>query len=540
MNAASTADILIHEYCGEYLSKLFYFCLKKTGSPTEAEDLSSDISLQIIAALKKGTVPENFSAWIFRIAKNRYRLWAIAKHRTLELFDPDADTDTVPDDTRGVEDGLLLGEDIKLLRRELAFISSDYRNILIAFYIDDRSVKDIARSLDLPEGTVKTKLFRARKLLKEGINMAREFGPKSYKPENINFVASGSQPSGLPWSAVQTMFAKNVLLEASDNPATLEELSIALGIASPYMEEEAERLVAATLLKKIGSKYVTNFPIVSAETHKKAFDIKLEVSPKRAELIDKIAEDLIPEIRRRFVRSDRITNEDIKWWAVCECSLAAETAHSVEKQTDTVRENGESWSFYGFEDTDFYDPFVSLNGFGSDASGRELSAFVPHEYNVAAYWNSLGKHSDAIPSVIGIIKSGKTYGSLSETEKKFVDELKMLVHVGEDGKVVPDVLWIPDALWIEGGDSVCFKLFNSHPLFKELLKLDGELYNRLLETVRAESNSLVKEQLNGVAGILSHMRGLTVREEVNTERLKVPEDAYNSVCTLAFYCGAAD
>ena len=538
MNAASTADVLIHEYCGEYLSKLFYFCLKKTGSPTEAEDLSSDISLQIIAALKKGTVPENFSAWIFRIAKNRYRLWAIAKHRASELFDPDAETDSVPDDTRGVEDGLLLGEDIKLLRRELAFISSDYRNILIAFYIDDRSVKDIARSLDLPEGTVKTKLFRARKLLKEGINMAREFGPKSYKPENINFVANGSQPSGLPWSAVQTMFARNVLLEASDNPATLEELSIALGIASPYMEEEAERLVAATLLKKIGSKYVTNFPIVSAETHKKAFDIKLEVSPKRAELIDKIAEDLIPEIRRRFVRSDRITDEDIKWWAVCECSTVAETAH--EGQTETVRENGESWTFYGFEDTDFYDPFVSRNDFMSDASGRYLSAFVPHEYNVAAYWNKLGIHSDAIPSVIGIIKSGKTYGSLSETEKKFVDELKMLVHVGEDGKIVPDVLWIPDLRWTDGGDSVCSKLFKSHPLFKELLELDGELYNRLLETVRAESNSLVKEQLNGVAGTLSHMRGLTVREEVNAGRLKVPEDPFNSVCTLAFYCGASD
>lgn len=532
----SPVDELMHLYCHEYMAKVFYFCLKKTGTQADAEDVCSDTSLQIIAALRKGTRPENFPAWVFQIARNRYRLWAIAKHKANEFYDPDAETETVPDDTRGVEDGLILKEDIKLLRRELAFISSDYRNILVAYYIDDRSVKDISHSVSLPEGTVKTKLFRARKLLKEGLNMAREFGPKSYKPENVDFVASGNQPSGLPWSAVQTMFAINVLLEASDNPSTIEDLSMALGIAAPYMEEEADRLVEATLLKKIGGKYVTNFPIVSKATQDKAYNIRTEVSPKRAEIIDKIASDLIPEIRKRFVRSDRITDEDIKWWAVCECSFVAEmTVDPYNSDSIPARENGENWSFIGFEKTDLWNPFVSSNGLGFNHSDA-LRAFVPHEYNVAGYWNDLGLHGAAITTVIGPIRNGRTYDSLSEAEKKFVDELKMLVHVGEDGKLIPDVLWIEG----DNGNRICFELFRSHLLFNDILKLDKDLYDKLLEIVRAESNSLVKEQLYGVTGTMCHMLGMTVREEVNAGRLKVPEDPYNSVCTLAFFCGTSD
>ena len=55
---------LIAEFAENYMEKLFYFCLKKTGNNTEAEDLAQDIALQIITALNKGTIPTSFSAWV--------------------------------------------------------------------------------------------------------------------------------------------------------------------------------------------------------------------------------------------------------------------------------------------------------------------------------------------------------------------------------------------------------------------------------------------------------------------------------------------
>lgn len=48
---------LVKEFTENYMEKLFYFCLKKTGSNAEAEDLTQDIALNIITALNKGTVP---------------------------------------------------------------------------------------------------------------------------------------------------------------------------------------------------------------------------------------------------------------------------------------------------------------------------------------------------------------------------------------------------------------------------------------------------------------------------------------------------
>ena len=75
---------LINEFAENYMEKLFYFCLKKTGSHIEAEDLTQDIALQIITALNKGTIPTSFSAWVWQIARNRYSVWAKEKHNRNE------------------------------------------------------------------------------------------------------------------------------------------------------------------------------------------------------------------------------------------------------------------------------------------------------------------------------------------------------------------------------------------------------------------------------------------------------------------------
>ena len=64
-------DWLISAFAEKHMESLFYFCLKKTGNHIEAEDLTQDIALQIIAALNKGTIPTSFSAWVWQIARNR-------------------------------------------------------------------------------------------------------------------------------------------------------------------------------------------------------------------------------------------------------------------------------------------------------------------------------------------------------------------------------------------------------------------------------------------------------------------------------------
>jgi len=250
-------NLLITEFTENYMEKLFYFCLKKTGNNNEAEDLTQDIALNIIAALSKGTIPVSFSAWVWQIARNRYSAWADAKHKKImSVTGSDISDYELEDESMDILDGMIHSEQLSLLRRELAFISRDYRDIVVAYYIENKSVREIADVLSLSVETVKKRLQRSRKILKEGMDMAREFGVRSYKPENVRFAASGSQPSGLPWKAVSRSIPKNILLQASNNPSTIEELSIELGIALPYMEEEVKLLCKATLLEKTGDKLV--------------------------------------------------------------------------------------------------------------------------------------------------------------------------------------------------------------------------------------------------------------------------------------------
>ena len=155
------------------------------------------------------------------------------------------------DENDDVINNIVHEEQLSRLRRELAFIKSDYNNIIVAYYLENKSVKDIAKSLSLSVDVIRQRLHRARETLKEGMNMERTFGKRSYNPENITFVMNGWKgKNGQPWSMLSHSMYKNIFLEAHKNPLTAEQLALELGIALPYMKEELEFLVSEQLLKK--------------------------------------------------------------------------------------------------------------------------------------------------------------------------------------------------------------------------------------------------------------------------------------------------
>lgn len=111
---------LLDEFTENYFEKLFYFCLKKTGDSYEAEELAADITLNIVAAIQKGTIPVSFKAWVWQIARNRYSVWAENRRKTRES-DSGADISEleIADDSASVEGEWIRNEDLALLRREL-------------------------------------------------------------------------------------------------------------------------------------------------------------------------------------------------------------------------------------------------------------------------------------------------------------------------------------------------------------------------------------------------------------------------------------
>lgn len=282
----------MYGFVDNYMEKIFYFSLKKTGNFTEAEDLTQDIALNVFLALRKGVIPHAFSAWVWQIARNRYAMWAREKHdRRESVSDSDIWNCEVEDETYSIADEMTHAEQMALLRRELAFIKSDYRNIVVAYYIENKSIREIASVVSLSECAIQQRLHRARKLLKEGMDMAREFGIRSYRPEEVVFVKNGRNgEKGQPWTIVSHLLYKNIFLEVYENPETAEEIAIALGIALPYMEDELNFLLYEQLLRKEGNRYCTNFCIVSREQQRKTFEaskkIQMPLTEKLCTLID--------------------------------------------------------------------------------------------------------------------------------------------------------------------------------------------------------------------------------------------------------------
>ncbi len=388
---------LIKTFTEKDLEKLFYFCLKKTGNHTEAEDLTQDIVLQIITALDSGTVPGNFSAWMWQIARNRYAKWAELKRKHSEtVTGNDIGDYEIQDENQNILEEMMQAEQLALLRRELAFIKRDYRDIVVAYYIENQSIRQIAERVSLSISAVQQRLHRARVILKEGMDMAREFGKLSYNPEDIAFFKNGMPgANGEPWNYLTRSLCKNILLAAYRTPSTAEELAVELGVALPYMEEELMSLVDATLMKKKGQKYETNFFIVSKDAQGKIFDHLRVIAPE-------LTKAMIDTITFQFACWDQTcpnwheghqSFEDAKWALLMMCVDRINDAvlkpynkngwevPNIGPWGHTIRPNEGEWDILGMENYDGDSPgFVGLAGCYATPKDMDLPPIQFYQY----------------------------------------------------------------------------------------------------------------------------------------------------------------
>lgn len=371
MAAAKTYEELCAEFTEGYMEKIFYFCLKKTGKSSEAEDLTQDIALNVLTALQRGTVPGHFSAWVWQIARNRYAAWVAAKHRYTEsITGSDIGDCEIEDIDANVENAAIRRDELTRLRRELAFIRREYRDVVVAYYVHNRSMRNIAEDLSLSLDTVKKRLQRARTILKEGMNMAREFGTRSYNPEEISFSNSCSSfgEKGQPWSILSHALYKNIFLEAYGNPSTAEALSLEMGVALPYMEDELAYLTRETFLRKIGDRYETAFPIISRTAQEKIWAYNQQISVEVTHLLEKLVDDYSEACASHGLAyyGTYQTYADAKWTLLMRAfDCLMDDLRGGYRHEYTKRPDHGNWDIVGFQNADLPQyPSVGLHGSG--------------------------------------------------------------------------------------------------------------------------------------------------------------------------------
>ena len=162
-----------------YGKDIYSFCRYATGSRQEGEELYQDTFLKAVELVKKMDMNQNPKGFLLAIAvglwKNKKRKYAwrqrIAGMESLEEKD---EYQNMPSNTGEVlpEQRLLQKEQKEVLDTCIKKLSEKYQILLYLYYASELSVKEIAACLKLPEGTVKSRLHKARNLLKEKLEVA--------------------------------------------------------------------------------------------------------------------------------------------------------------------------------------------------------------------------------------------------------------------------------------------------------------------------------------------------------------------------------
>jgi RNA polymerase sigma-70 factor (ECF subfamily) len=149
---------IVRRWQGPLVNLAYRFCRDRS----RAEDLAQEALLRAYRALRQWRRDAAFSTWLFALATNLYR----SELRRLPAGIVSLDDVSEPKDSRS-EDGRLEAEDRdRQVRRAVFSLPPKYREALVLFYFHEMDLLAAARSLGLPEGTVKARLFRGREILR--------------------------------------------------------------------------------------------------------------------------------------------------------------------------------------------------------------------------------------------------------------------------------------------------------------------------------------------------------------------------------------
>lgn len=518
------AQSLVQIFLSDYLQKVYYFCLKRTSDPAEAEDLASEVSLAVISSLNRGNEPEHFSAWVWQIARNCYSSWAERKHRHLEkMTETDVYEQEIPDDQASILERYIQEEQMQALRRELAFVATEYRELIAAYYLENRSIKEIAASLGCPMGTVMTKLHRARKILKEGMNMAREFGQRSYHPERLSFCASGNQPTGLPWAAINHHFGfprllpVNILCEANNNPCTMEELAVELGVAMPYLEEEVGHLVRSELLKKLeDGRYLTAFFISPKECQNEMNELTCQFSEVHAREIWELAGQALQKAKELGALMRAYSEDDAHMFfafyfqAMLERSTLPKNIYHWFHRAD-----GGDWGYIGFESgSECRLPFTGFNNNGECMDKPEFyvwwDGFQVNDKECTSqdYFTKKRHQADEpewrlLPFLYQLVTGSAQTETLSAQEKNILDELlrQGFCKRLEGGEVVVNAI-----VYSQAEKDALDAYVKSLPLYLSLQRAMEEHVAEARKIIAKYSNPYLKEDFDYYVGMSLFLR----------------------------------
>ena len=156
-----------------YRNSLYFMLLKMTNNPSDADDLTIEAFGKAFKKINQYTPEYAFSTWLFKIASNNCIDFIRRKKKTVfsmnndfnDMHESNNIVDKIPSLTLDPEEKIIKKQKIKMMRDVVERLKPHYRTLIELRYFKEYSYEEIATELNLPLGTVKAKLFRAREFL---------------------------------------------------------------------------------------------------------------------------------------------------------------------------------------------------------------------------------------------------------------------------------------------------------------------------------------------------------------------------------------
>ncbi len=275
----------------EYLQKIYGFAVKKAYSYDEAEDICSEIVLEVYQSLLRSDEIANIEGYIWRISEHTYSKFVSSKkkHEGISIDgleipyfeeeyceDPEAET--------------------KRLRREIAFLTEVRRKIVYMFYFSKQSIASIALQLNIPEGTVKWHLNRARKELKEGFSMERKIGKLGLNPFEATSIGHDGNPgnNGGPEYYLEDKINLNIVYSVYHTPRTKEEIAEELGMTLVYIEDKINLLEDNGFIIKTKNGKYTTLVRFGPDTYSREFNER--ITKIHLSVAEQLVRDYVPAV----------------------------------------------------------------------------------------------------------------------------------------------------------------------------------------------------------------------------------------------------
>lgn len=278
----------------KFYDDLNRLAVSKCKSRFDAEELVSETMLAAVVFVSRGGTIEHPKTWLANTLMHKYNDSLRRRYRRPTIVNledcvqiAEEEADDAAADCR---------EEYAKIRQEVNYLARIAREVLILYYFGGNSVTEIARRLQIPEGTVKSRLAAGRAQVRKGFDTMKV--KENYLPGKLYVSYGGSSGAkNEPLSLVGDLIAQNLLILAYGRPLYMQELSRMIGIPAAYIEPIVDRLVDGELMVRTdGEKYYTDFVIYKKEDELERFDGQLKFVEKHFDVLWDCMRELITKI----------------------------------------------------------------------------------------------------------------------------------------------------------------------------------------------------------------------------------------------------